>query len=131
VTFRGWVDAEERRVLLASATAAVVYPTTANDALPTVIPESWEAGTPVIVGAIGALPSIVKDGSDGLVVEPANPQLLAAALCHLAGDREQTDRLGKAGRARVMVEFNWERQVAVIEGLLRGLGPPDRSSDKK
>ena len=49
VAFRGWVDADERRQLLASAMATVVYPTTANAALPTVICESWEAGTPVIV----------------------------------------------------------------------------------
>ncbi len=129
VTFRGWVDAEERRALLATATAVVVYPTTENDALPTVIPESWEAGTPVIAGAIGALPSIVKDGSDGLIVEPANPHRLAAALCNLADDAGLTERLGKAGRARVLVEFDWERQVAVIESLLHGIGGPDRSSD--
>jgi len=47
-----------------------VYPTTCNDALPTVILESWEAGTPVVASRIGALPSIVKDASDGLLVEP-------------------------------------------------------------
>jgi glycosyltransferase involved in cell wall biosynthesis len=129
VAFRGWVDADERRQLLASAMATVVYPTTANDALPTVICESWEAGTPVIVAAIGALPSIVTDG-DAVVVEPSKPRLLAEALRALAEDTERAERMGKAGRARVEAEFNWENQVTQIERLLRGLAHNEHARER-
>jgi glycosyltransferase involved in cell wall biosynthesis len=121
VTFRGWIGADERRLLLASATATVLYPTTANDALPLVILESWEAGTAVIVSKIGALPSIVRHGSDALLVEPDNPKLLAEELMRLAENTQQADELGQAGRRRVTTDFNWAVQCKEIEGLLRSL----------
>lgn len=121
VSFRGWVGAEERRALLAGATATVVYPTTCNDALPTVILESWEAGTPVVASRIGALPTIVKDGSDGLLVEPADPGALAETLMRVAGDGRLAAELGAAGRRRVLAEFNWADEVTKMEDLLRSL----------
>jgi glycosyltransferase involved in cell wall biosynthesis len=121
VSFRGWIGAEERRSLLATATATIVYPTTCNDALPTVILESWEAGTPVVASRIGALPSIVNDSSDGLLVEPGDPGALAGALMRMAGDAQLADELGAAGRRRVLAEFDWARQVTKMEDLLRTL----------
>jgi glycosyltransferase involved in cell wall biosynthesis len=121
VTFRGQVGPEERRSLLMTATATVLYPTTSNDALPFVILESWEAGTPVIVSRIGSLPSVVHPGSDALLVEPDNPELLAEELMRLADDPQLADELGAAGRRRVMTEFNWDIQSKVVEELLRTL----------
>jgi rhamnosyl/mannosyltransferase len=128
VSFRGWVGAEERRSLLATATATIVYPTTCNDALPTVILESWEAGTPVVASRIGALPTIVNDSSDGLLVEPANPGALAEALMRVAGDGQLAAQLGAAGRRRVLAEFDWDDQVTKMEDLLGSLtsGSPVR-----
>jgi glycosyltransferase involved in cell wall biosynthesis len=121
VTFLGWVGAEERRSLLASATATVLYPNTSNDALPFVILESWEAGTPVIVSRIGSLPSIVQPGSDAVLVGPDNPKLLAEELLRLAEDTQLADEMGRAGRRRVETEFNWGIQSKLVEGLLRTL----------
>ncbi len=130
VSFRGWIGAEERRSLLASATATIVYPTTSNDALPTVILESWEAGTPVVASRIGALPTIVKDSSDGLLVEPGNPGALAETLMRVAGDARLAAELGAAGRRRVLAEFDWAAQVEKMEDILHSLtgGCPVRAA---
>jgi glycosyltransferase involved in cell wall biosynthesis len=121
VSFRGWIGAEERRALLSTATATIVYPTTSNDALPTVVLESWEAGTPVVASRIGALPTIVNDAADGLLVEPGNPGALAEALMRVAADDQLAAELGAAGRRRVLAEFDWDLQVTRMEDLLRSL----------
>ena len=77
---------------------------------------------------IGALPTIVNDSSDGLLVEPANPGALAEALMRVAGDGQLAAQLGAAGRRRVLAEFDWDDQVTKMEDLLGSLtsGSPVR-----
>ena len=71
----------------------------------------------------------MTDG-DAVVVEPSKPRLLAEALRALAEDTERAERMGKAGRARVEAEFNWENQVTQIERLLRGLAHNEHARER-
>jgi glycosyltransferase involved in cell wall biosynthesis len=52
---------------------------------------------------------VVVDGETGVLVPPAEPEALAAAVRALCGDPERAARFGAAGRRRVEVEFSWER----------------------
>jgi glycosyltransferase involved in cell wall biosynthesis len=70
--------------------------------------EAMGHGLPVIVSGRDALPWIVGDG--GLVVEPGNPEALAAAMAELATDRVGAEARGAKGRARFEAEFT--RSVA-------------------
>ncbi len=58
----------------------VVVPSTWVENYPFVIREAFAAGRPVISSGIGALPESVRHGVDGLLVEPDNPDALAAAM---------------------------------------------------
>lgn len=54
---------------------------------------------PAIVTRVGGLPEVVEAGAMGLVVPPADPGALAAAILRLAGDPDERARLGRnAGR---------------------------------
>jgi glycosyltransferase involved in cell wall biosynthesis len=74
-----------------------------------------------VASRIGALPTIINDSSDGLLVEPANPGALAEALMRVAGDVGLAAELGAAGRRRVLTEFDWASQVTKMEDLLGSL----------
>ncbi|MEE9251359.1 MAG: glycosyltransferase, partial [Alphaproteobacteria bacterium] len=50
---------------------------------------------PAIVTRVGGLPEIVEAGAMGLVVPPADPGALAAAILRLAGDSDERARLGR------------------------------------
>ncbi len=58
------------------------------------------------VGTVsGALPEMVTDGVDGLLVPPNSPEQLAAALLRLAADPELRAKLGANGRVRAAASF--------------------------
>jgi rhamnosyl/mannosyltransferase len=123
VRFAGMRRGPERDVLIRQAAAVVLYPTTANDAFPTVLLEAWAQGTTVVAAAIGALPSLVQDGVTGMLVEPNNADALADRLRAAMKDLGHLAVLGEAGRQLVAREYTWPMQLqqtrTVFENLVR------------
>ncbi|GGI46670.1 glycosyltransferase involved in cell wall biosynthesis [Agromyces flavus] len=68
--------------------------------------EAWRAGAALIMTERGGGPEFVRDGIDGLLVDPLEPEALASALQRLHGDADLRARLARTGRARVS-EFSW------------------------
>lgn len=54
------------------------------DGIPTVIFESMAVGLPVLTTSVSAIPEIIKDGENGFMVEPENPELLAEKIKQIA-----------------------------------------------
>jgi glycosyltransferase involved in cell wall biosynthesis len=76
--------------------------------------EGMACGTPLVTTTGGALPEVVgPDGEAALVVPPGDPEALAGALRRMLDDQELRDRLGAAGRERVLSRFTWR---ATAEG---------------
>jgi D-inositol-3-phosphate glycosyltransferase len=70
--------------------------------------EALACGTPVVASAAGGLPSIVRDGENGLLVRWRCPEAFAERLDMLVGDADLRARL--AEQARPSVErFAWPR----------------------
>jgi glycosyltransferase involved in cell wall biosynthesis len=91
---------------------------------PLSVMEYMEAAKPVVSTRVGGLPDLVEDGVTGLLVEPQDPEGLAAAIATLLGDPARAAAMGEAGRARRRAEFSLEgttRHVeALYEELIRG-----------
>ncbi|WP_447926032.1 glycosyltransferase family 4 protein [Georgenia muralis] len=66
--------------------------------------EGLASGLAVVASRVGGLPEVVGDA--GLMVEPGDPEALAAALGRLADDSQLLDHLGRVGRARA-VQRDW------------------------
>ena len=47
------------------------------DGIPTILFESMAVGLPVITTTVSAIPEVIRDGENGFLVEPENPQSLA------------------------------------------------------
>jgi glycogen synthase len=71
--------------------------------------EAMACGTPVVASRVGGILEVVDDGVTGLLVPPAAPEALAAALVRVLGDPALAARLGEAGRRRVEAAFSWAR----------------------
>jgi glycosyltransferase involved in cell wall biosynthesis len=71
-----------------------------------VVLEAWRAGVPVVATNIGGPPEFVRDGNDGLLVNPFDTTSFAHALEDLLLDPDRRKRVGEAGRVRVR-EFDW------------------------
>jgi glycosyltransferase involved in cell wall biosynthesis len=105
----GITDAELSR-LVGSAEVACVPSLYEGFSLPTA--EAMACGTPLVASRAGAIPEVV--GPDGLcadLVTPGDVGELAAAVEALLDDPQRRQRMGAAGRQRVLDEFSW-RAVA-------------------
>jgi glycosyltransferase involved in cell wall biosynthesis len=81
----------------------------------------------VVATRVGGNPEVVVEGETGLLVPPASPADLAAALLALRRDPALALRLGRAGRDRAERQFDIRRTVAAYESFyLNGAGG-DRS----
>lgn len=63
--------------------------------------EAMAAGLPVVAAEAGAVPEVVRDGREALLVPPGDADALAAALIRLLRDGALRRRLGESGRERV------------------------------
>jgi len=73
--------------------------------------EAMSSGLAVVASRMAGIPELVEDRVGGLLVEPGDTAALADALMELARDRDLRDRLGRAGRARVLAEFDLDAQA--------------------
>ncbi len=85
--------------------------------------EALGMGLPVVGTRVCGLEEAVVPGETGLLVEPEQPQQLAAAILELLPDRERRVRMGEAGKRLVAERFS-ARQMAhktmeLYEQLLR------------
>jgi glycosyltransferase involved in cell wall biosynthesis len=104
VDLPGWVDGEAKADLLASS-ACVVLPSH-REGLPLVVLEAMAAGRPVVATSVGGVPEAVRDGVEGLLVQPRDSEGLAAAIGRVLDDPLLADSLGRAGRRRVLEEYS-------------------------
>ena len=82
--------------------------------------EAMACETPVVASAVGGILEVVEDGKTGLLVPPASPAALAAALTRVLGNPALARAMGQAGRRRVEEQFCWaSRGRAHRAGLRR------------
>ncbi len=62
-------------------------------------------GVPVVQPRHGSFPELLEQTGGGLLVEPENPDALAAAWLELMHDRRRATELGERGRAAVLERF--------------------------
>lgn len=89
-----------------------------------VVLESLLAGTPVAGAAVGGIPEMIRDGVDGLLVEPGRAAAWAEAIGRVAGDRGVLSRMSGQGRARVLERYSWEAVGATLQGAVEQMTLP-------
>jgi len=72
---------------------------------------------PVVASDVHGIPDVVVDGETGVLVRPASPPALAAAIARLAGDAELRARMGAAGRSFIERHYRWQDNAALMERL--------------
>jgi phosphatidylinositol alpha-mannosyltransferase len=97
-----------------AAADAFLAPATGGESFGIVLVEAMAAGLPVVGSAIPGYDEVVRDGVDGLLVPPSDPQALASAAERVLTDEELARRLGEAGRERAR-DYTWDRVSRQLE----------------
>lgn len=109
---------------LLEAADIVVLPSL-YEGLPLVAIEALAAGRPMVATEVDGTPEVVIHEKTGLLVPPANPAALAAAIERLLDDPALASRLASVGRKFVGENFAVQRQIEQTVALyseLTGLG---------
>jgi glycosyltransferase involved in cell wall biosynthesis len=112
----------ERHDTSALYAAADIYcqPNTAPDAFGLSFVEALYAGLPVVTSALGGAREIVTE-TCGVLVPPAEPAALAAALEPLVRDGERRAALGLSGPARAAELCDPDRQIGRLRDCLQAV----------
>lgn len=102
--------------------AVFVFPTVAwIECLGLSFVQAMFAGVPVVAAAISAVPEVIRDGENGLVVPPGESPVLAAQVNRLLADPALSARLAAQGRADVQRQFAPEVVAEQTTALYAGL----------
>ena len=88
-----------------------------KEGFPWVVLEAMAAEVPVIATRVGAIPEIIQDGKNGVLIEPKNPQQIADAIEKLSGNEVLRKNLAEQGKITVREKFNSEKMIKQYENL--------------
>ena len=87
-----------------------------TEGFPVALVEAMAAGKPIVATAVGGISEIIRHEGNGLLIPPADPAALAAAIVRTLGDRVLRARLGRAARERSQA-FSIQRTVAALQAI--------------
>jgi colanic acid/amylovoran biosynthesis glycosyltransferase len=118
VRFHGRLTRDEIARLLVDADVLTVPSVPTRDGrregIPVVLMEAMGSGVPVIASNLSGIPELVNDQLTGLLVPPKDARFLADALERYIQNPGLRHRLGNAGRAKVVEEFDLHKNAAKL-----------------
>jgi glycosyltransferase involved in cell wall biosynthesis len=99
---------QKDKALLYSALDIFVYPSL-YESFGLAFLEAWAAGKPVIGCRAGAIPFVVQNNRDGLLVDPHDEPQLAQAILYLIQNWDMAYTMGQFGRRKVLSDFTWAK----------------------
>lgn len=118
VHFPGWVDQQDLPVLFRDA-SVFLYPSN-MEAFPIPITEALASATPIVTSNAYGLKELAGDAA--LLVDPADPQAIAAAVARLLDDEPLRSELAKRADRRSKL-FDWDecakRTLGILEEIAR------------
>jgi phosphatidyl-myo-inositol alpha-mannosyltransferase len=99
-----------------AAADVFVSPATGQESFGIVLVEAMAAGVPVVASDIEGYREVVRDGVDGLLVPPNDPNALAAAIRRVLSEPELAAALKAAGRSRAQA-FSWQAIAPRLEAV--------------
>lgn len=122
VIFKGYISNEDVPKALNEMDIFVVP--SINESFGVAAVEAMACEIPVIASSVGGLKEVIVDKETGYLVSKKNCKEIADKLKKLILDKELRISLGKAGRKRVLENYNWdsnvEYMIKIYEEIING-----------
>ncbi|MCC7560303.1 MAG: glycosyltransferase family 4 protein [Methanobacterium sp.] len=116
VIFDGFVPEELKKYYYRAADIFCLPSVTMAESFGIVNLEAMASSLPVVASRLGGLPEVVRNGENGLLVEPKVVGDLASKLSLLLENPTLRHKLGKNGR-KIAENYNWDRVVDLIHKI--------------
>ena len=85
-----------------------------SEGLPTVLLEAMAAKKPVVSTNVSGVPYLLKDGKNGLMVNPRDPEALADRIERLLTDSKLYHEIAENGYQTVLQKYSWDKVTDMI-----------------
>jgi len=127
--FLGYLKESSDLVEYYRASSVFVAPTLYEN-LPIRVLEAMACGVPVVASNVCAIPEVIDNGVNGILIQPGSVGELAEAICRLLGDPSLRRKMGDNARKTVLEKFNWKvnaiKTVEVYQQILDSLSCKNR-----
>jgi glycosyltransferase involved in cell wall biosynthesis len=96
-----------------------VLPSLFGEGLPMVVLEAMAAGVPVVATSVEGVPEAVRDGRDGVLARPGDPEDLARAIARVVRGDLNWERLRDSALARQAADFSDTSMAAGVARVYR------------
>jgi glycosyltransferase involved in cell wall biosynthesis len=117
IRFTGFLNHQEMKEIWSKSACSVV-PSIWKEPFGMVVLEAWAKGRPVVAHHIGALPEIITDGADGLLVPEDQPEQLGEAILSLLQNPVRAERMGHDGRKKLREKYSRKTWADAIRPVL-------------
>ena len=120
----GWKPLDEIVEMARHAHLALgIFGTTdkAGRVIPNKAFEALAMGLPLVTRRSAAIDELLTDGVDAMLVEPGDPRALAERLREAGRNREEIERIGRAGQARFQQVCSPQRVAGLLGRQLRSI----------
>lgn len=118
IEWLGWRTKTEVIELMKRA-RFLVFPSVWYEGMPLVIAEAYAIGLPVVASRLGAMSTLVSDGTTGLHFPAGNAESLAMQVRRAWSDPELLDRMGRTARnyyeSNLTADQGYRRLVQIYE----------------
>lgn len=104
-----------------AASDLFVLPSLRDEDMPLVILSAMSCGTPIVSTRVAGIMEQVRDGVDGILVDPGDPEALAGAITRFYRDRSFGASCGARARDRFAERFSLDRLTQKYLALYREL----------
>jgi glycosyltransferase involved in cell wall biosynthesis len=83
----------------------------AMDGIPVSLIEAMGIGVPVVSTSISGIPELIRDGENGLLIPPKDPEAIANALIYIFEHPVESEKMGDSARQTVKNKFSIEGYI--------------------
>ncbi|HRN69936.1 MAG TPA: glycosyltransferase family 4 protein [Candidatus Woesebacteria bacterium] len=117
VTFLGYIDDNKLQEVYSAVNIVTLPSISQSEGFGMILIEAGSHKKPIIGSNVGGIPSIIKDGFNGYLVEPKNVEQLAEKISLLLTDKQLAKKLGENGYKEIIEKYVWELQVKKTEAI--------------
>jgi len=125
VEFHGVLSKEE--MVKAYQDADIFLLPSFGEGFPNSMLEAMASGLPIIATRVGAVPEVIEDGENGLLIDPGDPGALTRALKRLLYDNELRHTLGSNNLRKVQEKYHIPKGIEQLDRIYREILAEARS----
>jgi len=105
-----------------SGARILVAPSVIEESFGRVVIEAFACGVPVVATAVGGFKEIIKDGKNGLLVEPGDSEAIAEGILKVLGDSNFAEKLVRQAREEAERKYTMEECLLKTEEVYQKAG---------